>query len=242
MNKTNKSKVEDDVHTILDDRFYRIDGKCYPRITWILEKYPKDEFFYKWLRENGSSAEDLKDAAAEAGTRIHAAAHRLVMGEILTIDAVASEAEWSKVADFVSWCNTWLPDRIVAAESLTHSVVHGYAGTFDLMVEKNNKRYLLDLKTGKGVYSSYYLQLAAYKKAFEERTGQHVDGVGIIHVGTKHKNGYNFILVEDEDDMNKHFDLFLAVKKIFHNEYGDNPTPSDKTFPKTLKLNKTNKK
>lgn len=223
-------------YEIKDDRFYLIDGKHYPRITWILSAYPKDEIFYKWLRDNGSAAEDIKDAAAESGKRIHEAAHALSMGITVKRESLYNDAEWEKVLDFVSWYNTYKPDKIVATESLVYSATHGYAGTFDLMVEKDGKTYLLDLKTGKGVHNSFYLQLAAYKRAFEELTGRHVDGVGIIHVGTKHKCGYNFILVTDESEMNKHFDLFLAVKSIFHNEYGPVPTPQDKVLPLTVKL------
>ena len=43
--------------------------------------------------------------------------------------------------------------------------VHGYAGTLDSLIRYDGKIALLDLKTSKGIYAEYYLQLAAYEGA-----------------------------------------------------------------------------
>jgi hypothetical protein len=65
-----------------------------------------------------------------------------------------------------------------------------YAGTFDLIADlADGNRWLLDIKTGSGVYDSHVLQLAAYRFASHmlHATGDLVpmietDRVGVIHV------------------------------------------------------------
>ncbi len=42
------------------------------------------------------------------------------------------------------------------------SLRFGFAGTFDAIVDLAGERWLLDIKTGNGVYSSAALQLSAY--------------------------------------------------------------------------------
>ena len=43
-----------------------------------------------------------------------------------------------------------------------------YAGTCDMIAIVNGKKYLIDLKTSKAIYSDYKLQLAAYRIIYGE--------------------------------------------------------------------------
>ena len=45
---------------------------------------------------------------------------------------------------------------------------HSYAGTLDVLAEFNGKLGILDLKTSKGIWGEYSLQVAAYAQAFNE--------------------------------------------------------------------------
>ena len=51
---------------------------------------------------------------------------------------------------------------------------------FDLIVEMDGERWLLDVKTSNNLHRSYNLQLAAYAKAWEEMFGQKIDRTGIL--------------------------------------------------------------
>ena len=69
------------------------------------------------------------------------------------------------VEAYLKFCRDWdLHAEYV--ESAVYSVTHGYAGTLDLIATlRDGKRWLLDLKTSKGVYGDMALQQAAYRFA-----------------------------------------------------------------------------
>lgn len=54
---------------------------------------------------------------------------------------------------------------IVSSEKAILNLSEGYAGTFDLLMHIDSELWLVDVKTGKGVYPDYALQLAAYGMA-----------------------------------------------------------------------------
>lgn len=61
------------------------------------------------------------------------------------------------------------PAKILRSEQVVYSKVYGYAGTFDLVLEIDGKKYITDFKTSGGIYGlEYWLQLAAYRHALEE--------------------------------------------------------------------------
>ncbi len=78
--------------------------------------------------------------------------------------------------------------KIIASEKIVYSA-YGYVGTLDIVapiysnfLERIGK-YLMDVKTSKGFYyPEMPLQLAAYANAFEETTGETIDGIGIIRL------------------------------------------------------------
>ena len=232
---------------ILDKNFYRINGKAYPRITWINSYYPKDRNFYKWLASKGwDEAEEIKETSAESGTKLHSLMNHMLNGSKIEYyrDGVQQfdDKEWMKLQSFVSWYNDTKPDEIEYMEQTVHydSKKLSFAGTFDLMYIKDDIRYLIDFKTGNGVYPSMNLQLAAYKYAFEQtHKGKKIDVIGILHLGTKHKRHYNLILEEDKFKHKDYFEKFKAVYQIFRNE---NPvlSPNDKTFESELSLDLNN--
>lgn len=54
---------------------------------------------------------------------------------------------------------------IVSSEKAVLNLSEGFAGTFDLLMQIRDELWLLDVKSGKGVYPDYALQLAAYGMA-----------------------------------------------------------------------------
>lgn len=106
--------------------------------------------------------------------------------------------------------------RIVAQEMTVASLTHGYAGTLDLIIEMNGKRYLADIKTGSGVYASTALQLAAYRYAEYQVTDEgslaeyrpEVEGAVVIHLKPM---SYRVVEFRCDEPV---FDVFLKAKEL----------------------------
>ena len=126
-----------------------------------------------------------KNAAALRGTKLHDAAQQLQ--ERGTVDV--EPGQLPLVESYLKFCQDW-DLRAEYVESAVYSVTHGYAGTLDLIaILSDGKRWLLDLKTSKGVYGDMALQQAAYRFAEylavdgdEHIPMPQVDAVGIVHV------------------------------------------------------------
>jgi len=126
-----------------------------------------------------------RDTAADVGSRIHALAEQINRGlepAVTPDDAPFIEAYRAFLASF--------RPRFVAAEEMVVSLRHRYAGTFDAIAVIDGETWLLDLKSGSGVYPETALQLAAYGAAdFIGRPGvarrfrlPRASRFGVIHV------------------------------------------------------------
>lgn len=62
------------------------------------------------------------------------------------------------------------------AEEPVYSKKYGYCGTLDAVAIIKGKRYLVDYKTGTGLYNDVMLQTASYVKGYEEMRGIKVYG------------------------------------------------------------------
>ncbi|HLX34682.1 MAG TPA: hypothetical protein VKR30_05495 [Candidatus Limnocylindrales bacterium] len=127
-----------------------------------------------------------RDAAADLGTRVHAAAEALAKGQAARIDPEVEPFVAAYVRDFLER----FEPRILGSETLVANLRHEYGGTADLWAEIDGETWLLDLKTGSGVYPDVALQLAGLARAqFIGRPGdpeQHALPVatrfGVVHV------------------------------------------------------------
>jgi hypothetical protein len=55
--------------------------------------------------------------------------------------------------------------KILVSEAQVFHPAEGYAGSLDLISDVGKRRYLVDLKTGKGIYTDHAIQLALYMGA-----------------------------------------------------------------------------
>lgn len=110
-------------------------------------------------RELRAAATAERDRAATLGTAVHdAAATGRSVGEV-------DESLRPRLAQYLQWLEA-SGAEILASEFQLWSPSVGYAGTADLLVRLRDGRiYLVDLKTGKGVYRDHALQLMAYLMA-----------------------------------------------------------------------------
>jgi hypothetical protein len=139
------------------------------------------------LKELEAAQYKKKTEAGVRGTRIHALAEKLAKGEEVEVpdDIVGPVEAYARFLD--AWqFETW------ATETPCVNIKNRYAGTADGwgLLGLTGERVLLDVKTGKGVYSETALQLAAYRYTDlwqpdgpeSEAPTPQVDAVYVAHV------------------------------------------------------------
>jgi hypothetical protein len=154
-----------------------------------------DERELKVLRSNLWKATDGDDSGRIVGIAVHRAA-------ALGIDpATAHPGVAPKLRQYLDWRET-SGVQIIASEFQVWNLSEGYAGTVDLLGRfADGSTWLLDLKSGRGLYAEHVLQLVAYlmaefvgaNDAVDERLSAslaQVSGVGILHLAD---TGWEFI-------------------------------------------------
>jgi hypothetical protein len=126
-----------------------------------------------------------RDTAADIGTRIHRLVEQLARGT--EPEVTAEEAPF--VDGYRRFLAAFRP-RFLAVEEMVASLRHRYAGTLDAIAVMGGQTWILDVKTGSGIYPETALQLAAYASAdFIGRPGTprrfrlpRASRFGVVHV------------------------------------------------------------
>jgi len=160
-----------------------------------------------WLR---NAPNLVRDEAAGLGTRVHDAA---TTNKPITLVG-------SDVVPYLRQYQHWLAmsgAQIIAAEKQVFNLKVGYAGTFDLLIRlPDGSRWVVDIKTGKGLYTEHALQCMAYAMATFVGQDDIVDrrlteelraanGIAILHIG---KTGWEWAEVKLTPD------LWLAFRSL----------------------------
>ena len=224
--------------TTMDERWYqKVDtGEFYPSVTWIAHYYPKGKGFENWLASKGmDEAEAIKMAAGERGSRVHRACEDLTLGNTVDMQSVypdndgnqkeLSLEEWEAVISFYNFWQAQAP-KLIQSEQVVFNDEHKYAGTMDMLLEIDGKKWIVDLKTSKSVYPSHEIQISAYKHCLNIPEVN----LAILQVGyNKNKQGWKWNVVNDC------FPLFLSVKDIWAYE-NEGVYPKQKDYPISLTL------
>lgn len=227
----------------LDTRFYYTeDGIGWvPSVTTLLESYPKGAGYYEWLKRVGEDADEIRDEAGDRGSVVHNLTEKYDRGEPINLLSETGRIsvkmfEWAMFERYIDFRNRF-PHEIELIEQNIVSAQLGYGGTLDRKIRftmpgnLNGKRYLIDIKTGGGIWNSNWLQLAAYKNLYEteilKNTDPDIDGVGILWLNAKTKTdgkkdsiqgkGWQLLLKED---VNQDLILFAATRKLWLAENG----------------------
>lgn len=220
----NKGRIE-----FLDSRFYLTeDGGYVPSVTTILEAYPKDAAYFKWIKDVGADADAIRDEAGRRGSVVHQLTEDYDAGKEVTFIGEGSPKykilEWSMFERYVEFSITHNPTHeIIEGNFISNNL--GFAGTIDRVCDIYGKNTLLDIKTSNSIYPSYWLQLSAYERLLEENTGIKVDQVAILWLNAKTRTtgkngaiqGIGWQLVTKPiDEVWKDYDMFLATKKLWN--------------------------
>ena len=122
----------------------------------------------------GTCVHAMCEAWAKGGSPTEVLESSIEAATVVNRDTFRAQAA-SAYSAFEFWCKgTQL--EIVDCEVKVISETHRYGGTLDFIGRLDGKLVLGDFKTSNGVWPEYLCQLAAYAKAYEETTGNRIDG------------------------------------------------------------------
>lgn len=233
---------------ILDTRYYTRNGKYYPSVTSILQYFPKGKFFETWLKDVGHNADVIARKAADEGTQVHDAIERYLLGEKITwMDengySKYSLDIWKMVLKFHEFWSKYKP-TLIESEIHLFSDKYVYAGTCDLVIEMDGKKWLLDIKTSNSLHTSYDLQLSAYAQAWNELYEEKIDKIGILWLkSSKHGEdkkgkkiqGKGWEIYEPEKSVKENLKLFEHIHELYKLEHPD-PKPTAEQFPTEVQI------
>lgn len=150
--------------------------------------------------------------SAAIGTEVHSLCEQILKGE-------TGWASADEVVPYVQGFERWLEKtepQTVATELFVFSRRHGYAGTADYICFIGKELWIIDFKTSKSLHDSMGLQLAAYRQAYEEMTGERAR-TAILKLTTKTQKGWQF------KEYNEPIKPFLGLKAFFDWEIKKNP-------------------
>lgn len=165
---------------------YTLDGETLPSVTTILREGFPAPALVSWaaretagyavdtwehlaqltpsqrLRELEGAAWKRRDQAALRGTDIHELGVGLAAGQPVQVPDHLLEP----VQAYARWLDAFHVVPTITERPVVN-ISHRWAGTIDLRARlgTQGQDWLLDLKTGKGVYESHALQIAAYAHA-----------------------------------------------------------------------------
>jgi len=161
-----------------------------PSVTTVLDELPTPQGIKYWKRKYDGTGgnkhwRDILMYKSNRGTMIH---YKLLnefaeedmhgVEEESSTEELKLEGEWERYRDDLVYAeDAWeeikqirgiTKEQVLDVECFVTNVSVGYAGQFDLLyVDESGNLVLSDLKTGKGVYDKYKLQLVAYENALE---------------------------------------------------------------------------
>ena len=232
--------------TLPDARYYRINGKYYPSVTYVLSYYPKGKHFQDWLKKVGYSADWIVKKAGEEGTQVHEMIEDYLNGEELNFlqngIPMYNPDIWQMFLKFVDFWEEYKP-TLIETEVHLFSDELKVAGTCDMVCEINNELWIIDFKTSNHLQTTYDLQTAVYGKMYEECYGKKADRYGVLWLkSSKRKKsqdkiqGKGWEMYESKRTQDENIDIFNTVKKLFDLE---NPrhSPTFTEFKTTVKRN-----
>jgi hypothetical protein len=166
-------------------RYFLKDGTEVPGVTTILGIIHKPALV-PWANNlglKGIKVGSYVDELATIGQLAHSMVEALLKGGpepdwATDFTGVQIERAKNSVQSFLAWQKGKDMETMVAETPLVSEKMR-CGGTPDWYGRIGNRRVLLDLKTGKGIYPEYYYQLGAYRQLLLE-AGHDIDAAHIL--------------------------------------------------------------
>ena len=185
-------------------------------VTTVLGLLDKPAIHY-WIAKITKAGYDwvkYKDNLADIGTITHLRILCHLKGiepdlaEYAPADVKQSD---NCMLSFTEWEKTHKLEPICLEIPWT-SDVYNYGGTADYLGLVNGRLELIDFKTGSGLYSDYFIQLAAYRQLAQE-LGHKVEHARLLRIGRDNNEGFEERLITKFDN---EFELFKHLLAIYN--------------------------
>lgn len=223
-----------------DGRFYETEtGEKYPSVTTVLDLVRIKGFLDKWEQDmiDEVGVEGYKkfmEKKAHQGTYMHALIEeylrRVKAKEPEPLDIKSANVpfvSWKKFVQWTDWYHEEKPLSFEWTEARLFSHQHKYAGTADALTKLQDGFYIHDWKSSKQVTDKHLMQLAAYIKAYEEMSGDQLEGGIVVATGCATKKGYKAVKISNhvehkngngESEVDYYFNWFMDVKRLVDRE------------------------
>ena len=190
-------------------------GKKVPGTTTILSILNKPALVHwAWdLGMNGIDYRTYRDTTARIGTL----AHYFVQCDMTGIEPDTSEyspLEIDQAENSLLSYYEWRKGKNITAienELPLVSEKFEYGGTIDILAEIDGELWLIDVKTGKAIYTEMLHQFAAYRQLLNEN-GYDVQKAKILRIGRDETEGFEERTITD---FSKHWELFYHCLQIY---------------------------
>lgn len=203
---------------------YYADCKEIPSVTTVLKILNKPELvdWANFMGKIGKDANEIKESAALVGTYVHWIIERICKKKIIPLSVIdkderinlTQERQIKKcVKSFKKWRKEYEPKFKYNEYRVQNNKV---GGTIDCICKINGEYYIIDFKTSKQPYASYFIQLAAYNYLLKETNFKHqIDKVAVLNLN---KSKEKFIFTEcDINLLEKYYEpLFLKLLDVYN--------------------------
>lgn len=165
---------------------------------------------------------DIKAEALNVGKAAHTFLESYLKGENPELPL-----EGTPVRSCVDAAIAWMDEHRVEpieVERRVYSRKYKFCGTLDMLARVDGYRALIDWKSSNSIYPEYWIQTAAYAKAFEEEDPNYYHKIKhryIVRLGKE--DGTFEVQKHGRKQCNIEFDAFLGALKLFRKlkEMGD---------------------
>lgn len=177
----------------------------------------------RWAR---ASVDEIRDTAGDLGSSVHLLAEiegmPLGSSESDSKGFEVSEREKPYIDAYRGFLARYDRSSILSSEHMVWSS-NGYGGRYDLIMMIEGRKLLIDLKTSKGIYPDYALQLAGYRWADGIMVPgvpnlyamPELDGTAILHLRPELYPDTGWRLIEYPTVYEKDYIAFLATLELW---------------------------
>lgn len=213
--------VEDLLHELdfeikPDSNVYQYNGIYVPRVSEILSATIHEEYLLKWANSLGYKHINYLNKlneSANIGTETHKCIEEFLNSGI--------KSDLIPFNSFIKWWEIITNNKTNVLATEQSLVCRWFGGTYDLLLEINDKIYLIDFKTSNRISYKYWIQLSAYRYMLYNTKGINIDGCIILHLDKNTPSFDEYILHFDDIDhlnfINRCTDTFFSMVYQYYN-------------------------
>jgi hypothetical protein len=163
----------------------------------------------------GRDSDDVVKEAGDIGTLTHFLIENKIKSQLPDISKYSKEHLKQAKNGYLAFCDwemLWKPEKYAYSEVKLVSEKYQFGGTIDIIALKENHYHILDIKTSNHIHPEMVIQIAAYKKLFEENFDEQIKSCSIIKV-EKGKREYSFFTATD-NELDASWSVFQSLLEL----------------------------